>query len=93
MPVRGWQSLLPDANHFRGENNFPIPAYSEFMPPPRLGLHPYGGRTSSLFDEEDPWGWPISEYEQAFELQPGMKNIARRAVKPESRWLSIFLGA
>jgi hypothetical protein len=80
MPIRGWKSLLPDANHFRGEGNFPIPAYSEFMPPPRLGLHPYGGRSCGFFDDEDPWGWPISEYEQAFELQPGMKNIARQAL-------------
>ena len=77
----GWKRLIPDANQFRGEGNYPILAYSEFMPPPRVGFYPYGGRSADLFMEDDPWGWPVSEYEQSFELTPGIQSIAGQALK------------
>jgi hypothetical protein len=81
MPVRGWKRLFAGAHHFQGEGKYPIQAYSEFMPPPRIGLYPYGSRSAGFFLEEDPWGWPISEYEEAFELRPGMESIARQTLK------------
>ena len=39
MSVQGWKRLLQGRPWFRGEGSFPFPAYSEFMPPPRLGQH------------------------------------------------------
>src|SRR5437762_2126388 len=38
MPTRGWKQLVAGWPWFRGEGSYPLPAYSEFMPPPRLGL-------------------------------------------------------
>ena len=62
---------------FAGSGRYPIPAYSEFMPPPRLGQKAYGLRVDRLlFDDADPWGWQISEYEQANELTPGLQRLA-----------------
>ena len=46
------------------------------MPPPRLGQTPYGTLDLELFSEDDPFGWPISEIEEEYELKPGLENIA-----------------
>jgi len=56
-------------------------AYSEFMPPPRLGKKPYNGSGPTLFRPDDPLGWPITEYEEAFELQPGLSHLAAHLVR------------
>ncbi len=73
----GWPKLLEGYPWFEGEGQYPIPAYSEFMPPPRLGRVPYGGIDASLFSQTDPYGWQISEIEEEYELQPGLEHIAR----------------
>src|SRR5689334_9285067 len=39
--VTGWPGLLDDG-WFRGEGRYPLPAYSEWVPPPRLLRKPYG---------------------------------------------------
>jgi hypothetical protein len=80
MRAPGWKQLLADVPRCRGEGNYPIAAYSEFMPPPRLGLKPYGGSDGTIFDENDPWGWSITEYEETRELQPGLQQLARQLV-------------
>ncbi len=36
MPKTGWQRLVAGTSWFRSPGRYPIPAYSEFMPPPRL---------------------------------------------------------
>ncbi len=72
----GWKALLAGSGRY-GAGRFPLPAYSEFMPPPRLGRKPYGEPDIGLFAEDDPSGWRISEREQAWELQPGLEHIAR----------------
>ena len=74
----GWQQLIPAADLFRGAGRYPIDAYSEFMPPPQLGWKPYGGEPpdDQLFKPEDPWGWYVSEYEEANELGPGLEQVA-----------------
>src|SRR5579862_382598 len=57
-PAAGWKQLLPPGPWYRRPGAYPIPAYSEFMPPPRLGRRAYGGaRDTVLFAEDDPWGW------------------------------------
>jgi hypothetical protein len=76
----GWQQLLPDASLYHGAGRYPIDAYSEFMPPPRLGWKPYANEPPDpqVFDPIDPWGWYVSEYEEANEIQPGLEQIARQ---------------
>jgi len=77
----GWKKLLNGYPWFSGKGQYPIPAYSEFMPPPRLGQSPYGNLDISPFVKDDPFGWNISEVEEEFELQPGLQIIANQIVK------------
>src|SRR5215831_3917899 len=76
MADGGWKDLVRGWPWFRGEGRFPIAAYSEFMPPPYLGRKPCGSSEEPLFAEDDPWGWPITEYEEALELCPGLEQLA-----------------
>lgn len=82
MSALGWQQLLPDASYYRGAGRYPIDAYSEFMPPPRLAWKTYATEPPDpqLFNDADPWGWYVSEYEEVNELQPGLEQIARQVV-------------
>ena len=80
MSATGWKRLLAGAPWFRGEGTYPIAAYSEFLPPPRLGRRPYGSMDRDLFHGDDPYGWHVTEYEEFFELQPGIEAIARQII-------------
>ena len=71
----GWKALLAGYGEDR-PGSFPLPAYSEFMPAPRLGRKPYGEPDVDLFVQDDPWGWRVSEAEQELELRPGLEHIA-----------------
>ena len=79
MAEQGWKRLTTGAAWFRGPGEYPIAAYSEFMPPPRLGRKPYDRpddpASAEVFDPADPWGWKISAYEEALELQPGLLHV------------------
>ena len=77
----GWEKLVKGYPWFSGKNRYPISAYSEFMPPPRLGQSPYGEVDNSQFDKEDPFGWYVSEVEEELELQPGLSILANQIVK------------
>ncbi|HEY8021634.1 MAG TPA: M28 family peptidase [Thermoanaerobaculia bacterium] len=57
-----------------------MPAYSEFMPAPRLGVRPCGDVDPRLFAAGDPWGWRVTEYEEALELRPGMAQVAAQVL-------------
>ncbi len=81
MPTSGWKRLLADPTWCRGRGKYPIPAYSEFMPPPRVGLKPYGWIDATLRPPGDNFGWNVTEYEQAQELQPGLRLIAREVLE------------
>jgi hypothetical protein len=76
MKAAGWIQLLEGWPWFQGQGNYPLPAYSEFMPPPRLGRKPYGNREVLPFFEQDRWGWQVTEYEEHLELRPGLEKIA-----------------
>ena len=75
--------MIPPESYCRGPGAYPIDAYSEFLPPPRLGWKPYGlgNPDPDLFSEGDPTGWRVSEYEEARELQPGLEQVARQVLK------------
>ncbi|MGO8690059.1 MAG: M28 family metallopeptidase [Thermoguttaceae bacterium] len=79
MAEQGWKRLTTGAAWFRSPGEYPIAAYSEFMPPPRLGRKPYDRpddpASAEVFDPADPWGWKISAYEEALELQPGLLHV------------------
>ena len=49
MAQQGWKRLLAGVSQFRAPGRFPIAAYSEFMPPPRMGRKPYGAEDPILF--------------------------------------------
>jgi hypothetical protein len=78
---RGWRQLVTKASGGREAGGHTIAAYSEFMPPPHLGHQPYGGVDRMLFRDDDPWGWHISEYEEALELRPGLEFAAKRVLE------------
>jgi hypothetical protein len=75
----GWSTLVPKEG-FRGHSDFRIAAYSEYMPPPRVGWKPYGSTpiNSQLFSDDDPYGWKIHEFDEALELRPGLLQIAKQ---------------
>jgi hypothetical protein len=79
MSVRGWE-VLAGTCKFRGEGQYPIEAYSEFMPPVRLGCRPYSGKVDGFFCKEEPLGFPVTEFEEAFELCPGFENITHQVL-------------
>ncbi len=80
MPTPGWKQLIAGRPWFRGEGSYPLPAYSEFMPPPRMGPKPCDGDDAPLLTEGDAWGWPVSEYEEAFELRSGLEKVAQQVL-------------
>jgi hypothetical protein len=81
MSATGWKQLLAGWPWFRGEGRFPLPSYSEYMPPPYLVRKPYGGWDLTLLQDDDPWGWPVTEYEEALTLRPGLESVARQLLR------------
>jgi hypothetical protein len=55
-------------------------AYSEMMPPPFIGWRPYGTDHPAPRSPENPFAWLVNEREQAFELGPGLLDIAKRVL-------------
>lgn len=76
MTAIGWKQLIEGWPWFRGEGSYPLLPNSEFMPPVRLIRKPYGAWDMVHVSEDDPWGWPITEYEEALSLRPGLHDIA-----------------
>ncbi|MBI1746604.1 MAG: M28 family peptidase [Acidobacteria bacterium] len=72
----GWPRLLSQGKAFHGDNRFPLPAYSEFMPGPFVGVKPYGGVDPFTVSLDDPFGWRISEYQEKQQLRPGLTQVA-----------------
>jgi hypothetical protein len=80
MARTGWSRLIPSEDRFPGSGAIRIEAYSEYMPPPRVGWKPYGPVpvNSHVFSPDDAFGWKVHEFDEALELQPGLYQIARQ---------------
>ncbi|MEO8550813.1 MAG: hypothetical protein ABI678_12595, partial [Kofleriaceae bacterium] len=68
---------------FAGEGNFPLRAYSEYMPSPYVGIKPYAparAHAAATFGCGDASALDIDEYEQAYDLEPGLDRIADHLV-------------
>ena len=63
-------------NRSQRRRHGPIVAYSEFMPPPRPAGKVYPYDPFRFFDDDDHYGWPVSEAEDLLELQPGLQHVA-----------------
>jgi len=79
-PSIGYHRLLEGYPWFEGPGSFPLPAYSEFMPPPCLRRRPYGREDHTPFADDDPFGWIVPEVEEEYELQPGLHGLAQQIV-------------
>jgi hypothetical protein len=78
MPASAWEQLLDGWPWFGGEGSYPVQPNSEHMPPVRLIRKPYGAWDLPPYTPDDPWVWPITEYEEAFALRPGLTSIAHQ---------------
>ena len=76
--VHGWRVLTDGFPWFEGAGRFPLPAYSEFMPPPRLGLTPYGGLDATLLADNDRYGWQVQEATRCISSCRGCKTSRMR---------------
>ncbi len=76
--AKGWKQLLQGFPWFMGKGKFPIPAYSEFMPSPKIGISPIGDVDPFILKDDDLFGWNISELDEELELRPGMKHITKQ---------------
>jgi hypothetical protein len=68
-----WAGIEAEARGALGQ--FPVRAYSEFMPPPFIGWKPYTGDVLGHGDTFD-----IDEYDQAHDLEPGLERIGAHLV-------------
>jgi hypothetical protein len=80
MAQAGWKRLLEGWPWFRAKGAYPLCTYPEFLPPVRLFRKPYGSWDPVRLDEGDPWGWPVTEYEEALTIRPGLRDVARRII-------------
>src|SRR4051812_18441157 len=64
-------------SEFLERGRYFIAAYSEFMPPPRMFERAYGTRDDRHFRRGE---WPVTEYEEALELRPGLASIGAQLV-------------
>ncbi len=74
-----WEQIEAEATAAMGAvRRFPLPAYSEFMPPPYVGIKPYAPNRSiapTTFAVRGGDTLDIDEYEQAHDLEPGLDRI------------------
>jgi len=79
--AHGWKQLLASRAWYRAAGHFPLPAYSEFMPPPRVGCKPYDGCDPIVFQPHDPLAWHVTEYEELLEIRPGLEHLGTQLVR------------
>ncbi len=80
----GWSRIEAEARAaFAGAGRFPLRAYSEFMPPPYVGIKPYDpdrATASATCAATEETALDVSEYEQEQELRPGLSHVADHLV-------------
>ncbi len=82
MDKNGWFEFLEGFPWFKGENKYPLRAYSEYMPPVRIGISPYTGEVDPrVFDTRDAFGWKISEFEEEYQLKPGLEITGKQILE------------
>src|ERR1700733_7782443 len=74
--TKGWSQIELEARGaWRRRGSFPCRAYSEFMPPPQIGIKPFGlWKDPEIASDEH--SFAITEYERYQELVPGLERIA-----------------
>lgn len=77
----GWEKFLEEYPWFNCNGCYPLIAYSEFMPSPKVGYKPYGKPDNSVLSKDDPYGWKISELEEEYELKPGIEHTGQQIMK------------
>lgn len=78
--LQGWHKMLDGYPWFRSKGSYPVSAYSEFMPSPQPEYKPYGKPGNFILQEDDPFGWNISEMEEEYELKPGIEHIGHQII-------------
>jgi len=77
----GWGRFLKGFPWYNEEREYPLQAYSEFMPPVRTGINLLDGTVYPwVFRDDDPFGWQILEIEEEYQLRPGLENIGREII-------------
>lgn len=72
-----WPPTPSCQTHFAGHGRYPIPAYSEFMPPPRVAVNPFSGAIDgTLVDAGGDRVWRVPEVQELCELRPGLEHAA-----------------
>src|SRR4051794_23523671 len=79
--MTAWEQLLADPDWCRGKGRFPLPAYSEFLPPPFVGVKPCGLPAGLPDVRSGECGWNVSEYEELLGIRPGLERIARTVLE------------
>jgi hypothetical protein len=79
--MSAWSQLLEETDWCRGRGAFPLPAYSEYLPPHYFVRKPYGEVGPLPLPQADDCGWRVNEYEEGQILKPGMKYLARCALR------------
>ena len=78
----GWRKFLKGYPWYNEERKYPLRAYSEFMPPLRVGINPVDGSVYPwVLRDDDLFGWQILEIEEEYQLRPGMENIGRQVIQ------------
>ena len=91
MTTDAWKKFEREAGEaFGGRGRFPVRAYSEFMPSPFVGFKPYRpqleGHATTF--SATPNALDIDEYEQHFDLTPGLDHIADRLMGELTKLMS-----
>ncbi|MCX6247379.1 MAG: M28 family peptidase [Bacteroidetes bacterium] len=78
----GWKEFREGYPWFSEKKKYPLQAYSEFMPPQRIGINPSDGSLYPwLFSEDDIFGMPVQEIEEEYQLRPGLMKIGHQLME------------
>jgi hypothetical protein len=78
----GWLEFLKGFPWYKGVNNYPLRAYSEYMPPPKPGISPYNAEIDTrVFETRDAFGWKINEFEEEYQLRPGLEETGKQILE------------